>query len=164
VPLADVEHARQTQKQAPASPSGPGDQIARPGAEAARDIVSKYLTASLPLHTDDLNEFSGDKHACVDGMIQRTVERMYTEAEENRFLEVTYANGDKEVLYFKDFNSGAMIQNIVDRDKKMAIKASWTASGYHSESRNQGASMLAKRAALRMISLLVILRGSHGWR
>ena len=55
-------------------------------------------------------------------MIQRAVERMYTETEDNRFLEVTYANGDKEVLYFKDFNSGAMIQNIVDRAKKMAIK------------------------------------------
>ena len=55
-------------------------------------------------------------------MIQRTVERMYTETEENRFLEVTYANGDKEVLYFKDFNSGAMVQSIVDRAKKMAIK------------------------------------------
>ena len=55
-------------------------------------------------------------------MITATVERMYTESEENRFLEVTYANGDKEVLYFKDFNSGAMIQNIVDRAKKMAIK------------------------------------------
>ena len=56
-------------------------------------------------------------------MIQHTVERMYTETDENRFLEVTYANGDKEVLYFKDFNSGAMIQNIVDRAKKSAIKA-----------------------------------------
>ena len=60
--------------------------------------------------------------ATVDAMIQRTVERMYTESEENRFLEVTYANGDKEVLYFKDFNSGAMIENIVSRAKKMAIK------------------------------------------
>ncbi|MFD7155436.1 proteasome ATPase [Kribbella sp. NPDC059898] len=97
--------------------------IERPDAEAARDIFSKYLTAGLPLHTDDLSEFGGDRQACVDGMIQRTVERMYTEADENRFLEVTYANGDKEVLYFKDFNSGAMIQNIVDRAKKMAIKA-----------------------------------------
>lgn len=97
--------------------------IERPDAEAARDIFSKYLTAGLPLHADDLNEFGGDRQGCVDGMIQRTVERMYTEAEENRFLEVTYANGDKEVLYFKDFNSGAMIQNIVDRAKKMAIKA-----------------------------------------
>jgi proteasome-associated ATPase len=96
--------------------------IERPDAESARDIFSKYLTASLPLHADDLREFSGDKEACVAGMIQRTVERMYTESEENRFLEVTYANGDKEVLYFKDFNSGAMIQNIVDRAKKMAIK------------------------------------------
>ncbi len=96
--------------------------IERPDAESARDIFSKYLTANLPLHADDLAEFGGDKDACVAGMITATVERMYTESEENRFLEVTYANGDKEVLYFKDFNSGAMIQNIVDRAKKMAIK------------------------------------------
>ncbi len=96
--------------------------IERPDAESARDIFSKYLTASLPLHADDLAEFGNDREACVGGMIRATVERMYTETEENRFLEVTYANGDKEVLYFKDFNSGAMIQNIVDRAKKMAIK------------------------------------------
>jgi proteasome-associated ATPase len=96
--------------------------IERPDAESARDIFSKYLTADLPLHVDDLNEFGGDRDACVAGMITATVERMYTESEDNRFLEVTYANGDKEVLYFKDFNSGAMIQNIVDRAKKMAIK------------------------------------------
>ena len=96
--------------------------IERPDAESARDIFSKYLLAELPLHADDLAEFGSDRQACVSAMIQRTVERMYTESEENRFLEVTYANGDKEVLYFKDFNSGAMIQNIVDRAKKMAIK------------------------------------------
>ncbi|WP_235908231.1 proteasome ATPase [Aeromicrobium yanjiei] len=96
--------------------------IERPDAESARDIFSKYLTAGLPLHADDLAEWGGNRQDTVDGMIQRTVERMYTESEDNQFLEVTYANGDKEVLYFKDFNSGAMIQNIVDRAKKMAIK------------------------------------------
>jgi proteasome-associated ATPase len=96
--------------------------IERPDAESARDIFSKYLTPGLPLHSDDLGEFGGDRSACVDAMIRATVERMYAETEENRFLEVTYANGDKEVLYFKDFNSGAMLQNIVDRAKKMAIK------------------------------------------
>jgi proteasome-associated ATPase len=96
--------------------------IERPDAESARDIFSKYLKASLPLHPDDLAEWGGDREATVQGMIQRTVEAMYTESEDNQFLEVTYANGDKEVLYFKDFNSGAMIQNIVDRAKKMAIK------------------------------------------
>jgi proteasome-associated ATPase len=96
--------------------------IERPDAEAARDIFSKYLRTSLPIHTDDLAEHGGSREATIAGMIQRTVERMYTESEENRFLEVTYANGDKEVLYFKDFNSGAMLQNIVDRAKKMAIK------------------------------------------
>ncbi len=96
--------------------------IERPDAESARDIFSKYLIPELPLHPDDLAEFGGNRVSCVEGMIQATVERMYTETEENRFLEVTYANGDKEVLYFKDFNSGAMIQNIVDRAKKMAIK------------------------------------------
>ncbi len=102
--------------------------IERPDAEAARDIFAKYLTATLPLHTEDLAEHRGDPAATVAAMIQRTVERMYTELEENRFLEVTYANGDKEILYFKDFNSGAMIQNIVDRAKKMAIK-DWLESG-----------------------------------
>jgi len=96
--------------------------IERPDAEAARDIFSKYVLSGLPLHPDDLTENGGSAEACVEAMIQRVVERMYSETEENRFLEVTYANGDKEVLYFRDFNSGAMIQNIVDRAKKMAIK------------------------------------------
>jgi proteasome-associated ATPase len=96
--------------------------IERPDAEAAKDIFSKYVLSGLPLHPDDLAENGGSAEACVEAMIQRVVERMYSETEENRFLEVTYANGDKEVLYFRDFNSGAMIQNIVDRAKKMAIK------------------------------------------
>ncbi len=96
--------------------------IERPDAEAAKDIFSKYLSADLPLHPDDLAEHGGSTEATLDAMIQRAVERMYAEREDNRFLEVTYANGDKEVLYFRDFNSGAMIQNIVDRAKKMAVK------------------------------------------
>jgi proteasome-associated ATPase len=96
--------------------------IERPDAEAAKDIFSKYILTGLPLHQDDLAEHGGSAEACVAAMIQAAVLRMYSEVEENRFLEVTYANGDREVLYFKDFNSGAMIQNIVDRAKKMAIK------------------------------------------
>lgn len=96
--------------------------IERPDAEAAKDIFSKYLKDSLPFHPDDVKEHDGSVPATVAAMIQSVVERMYSETEDNRFLEVTYANGDKEVLYFKDFNSGAMIQNIVDRAKKMAIK------------------------------------------
>ena len=96
--------------------------IERPDAEAAKDIFSKYVLPELPLHPDDLAEHGGSVKATVEAMIQRTVERMYSESEENRFLEVTYANGDKEVLYFKDFNSGAMIENIVARAKQMAIK------------------------------------------
>src|SRR5450756_1488077 len=96
--------------------------IERPDAEAAREIFGKYLTPDLPLHADDLAEHAGSASAAVDAMIQRAVERMYTESEENQFLEVTYASGDKEVLFFKDFTSGAMIHNIVDRAKKSAIK------------------------------------------
>jgi len=96
--------------------------IERPDAQAAADIMAKYLASRLPLHPDDLSEHAGDPDATVAAMIQRTVERMYSEADENRFLEVTYANGDKEVLYFKDFNSGAMLENIVSRAKKSAIK------------------------------------------
>ena len=96
--------------------------IERPDAEGAKDIFSKYLTSDLPLHPEDLEEHDGDREATVREMIEAVVERMYAESDENQFLEVTYAGGDKEVLYFKDFNSGAMIQNIVDRSKKAAIK------------------------------------------
>lgn len=96
--------------------------VERPDAEAAKDIFAKYVLAELPLHPDDLAENGQNREATVQAMIQRTVERMYSESEDNRFLEVTYANGDKEVLYFKDFNSGAMIENIVARAKKMAVK------------------------------------------
>ena len=97
--------------------------IERPDAESAIDIFSKYLVPTLPVHPDDINEFGGDRAACVKAMIERVVERMYAESDDNRFLEVTYANGDKEIMYFKDFNSGAMIQNVVDRAKKYAIKS-----------------------------------------
>ena len=96
--------------------------IERPDAEGAREIFGKYLVPSLPIHPDDLAEHGGSAIEAVEAMISRVVERMYTESDENRFLEVTYASGDKEVLFFKDFNSGAMIQNVVDRAKKSAIK------------------------------------------
>jgi proteasome-associated ATPase len=96
--------------------------IERPDKDAAADIFSKYLLSSLPIAEELLDRHSGDRDSALVGMIRETVERMYSDAEENRFLEVTYANGDKEVLYFKDFNSGAMIENIVSRAKKMAIK------------------------------------------
>ncbi len=80
--------------------------IERPDAEAAQDIYSKYLTEFLPVHADDLAEFDGDRSACIKAMIEKVVDRMYAEIDDNRFLEVTYANGDKEVMYFKDFNWG----------------------------------------------------------
>ena len=97
--------------------------IERPDAESAQDIFSKYLDEDLPIHDDDLAEFAGDRALTIKAMIEKVVDRMYAEIDDNRFLEVTYANGDKEVMYFKDFNSGAMIQNVVDRAKKNAIKS-----------------------------------------
>ncbi len=96
--------------------------INRPDAQSAAAIFSKYLTSDLPLHEEDLAEHNGNRDATTADMISRAVERMYTDTDENKFLEVTYANGDKEVLYFKDFNSGAMIENVVARAKKSAIK------------------------------------------
>ncbi|WP_426999152.1 proteasome ATPase [Pseudarthrobacter sp. N5] len=96
--------------------------IQRPDAEAAADIFNKYITTDLPFHEIDLAEHNGDVQATVDAMIQRTVEAMYSTEKSNEYLEVTYANGDTEMLYFKDFNSGAVVQNVVDRAKKYAIK------------------------------------------
>jgi proteasome-associated ATPase len=96
--------------------------IERPDAEAAGEILAKYLTVEVPLHDETLRAANGDRKKAVQRMIETTVERMYATSDENRFLEVTYASGDKEILYFKDFNSGAMIENIVRRAKKVAIK------------------------------------------
>ena len=97
--------------------------IERPDAESARDIFSKYLVVgAAAARARPVRERRQPAGAPSRAMIQATVERMYSEIDENRFLEVTYAGGDKEILYFKDFNSGAMIENIVDRAKKMAIK------------------------------------------
>jgi proteasome-associated ATPase len=97
--------------------------IERPTAAQAADVMSKYLHPSVPIHTDEIERSGGgDIQQAVGRMIERTTEKMYATSDENRFLEVTYASGDKEILYFKDFNSGAMIENIVRRAKKEAIK------------------------------------------
>ena len=94
--------------------------IERPSREAARQIFARYLTADLPLHVGDDADTAPER--IVSNMINAAVDAMYSEDQDNRFLEVTYQNGDKEVLYFKDFSSGAMIENIVRRAKKLAIK------------------------------------------
>ncbi len=96
--------------------------IERPDQLGAADIFNKYMTTELPIHESEIRESAGDAQAAVDRMIQATIEEMYSLEEENRFLEVTYANGDKEVLYFKDFSSGAMIESVVRRAKKLALK------------------------------------------
>src|SRR5439155_17477465 len=91
--------------------------------KAAAQIFSRYLTEDLPLDEDEMREMGGgDIGKAIATMIETTVEAMYSDDERNRFLEVTYQNGDKEVMYFKDFSSGAMIENIVRGAKKLAIK------------------------------------------
>ena len=97
--------------------------IERPDQKQAADVMSKYLHPVVPIHPDEVDRLgAGDAQTAVARMIERTIEQMYATDDQNRFLEVTYASGDKEILYFKDFNSGAMIENIVRRAKKDAIK------------------------------------------
>jgi proteasome-associated ATPase len=97
--------------------------IERPNEEAAAQIFSRYLTSSLPLDPAEVRSLGGgDTDKAVLSMIEKTVAEMYKTEEINQFLEVTYQNGDKEIMYFKDFSSGAMIENIVRRGKKLAIK------------------------------------------
>ena len=96
--------------------------IARPNVSAARQIFKIYLGTDLPFDAGALEEADGDPVVLVDRMIDQVVKKMYAESDENRFLEVTYQNGDREILYFRDFASGAMIENIVRRAKKAAIK------------------------------------------
>jgi proteasome-associated ATPase len=96
--------------------------IERPDEESAKAIFSQYLTRNLPLADSELKSSGGDPDDAIRRMIDRAVEHMYATGDENKFLEVTYQNGDKELLYFKDFSSGAMIENIVRRAKKLSIK------------------------------------------
>lgn len=97
--------------------------IERPDESAAAQIFAQYLTADLPLDALEVDSLGGgDPEKTVRIMIEQTVAEMYRDDEANQFLEVTYQNGDKEVMYFKDFSSGAMIENIVRRAKKLAIK------------------------------------------
>src|ERR1700704_3351131 len=96
--------------------------IERPDRQAATDIFLKYLTSNIPIAQAETRQHGGAVQGAIVDMIAQTVEAMYALSEENRFLEVTYANGDKEVLYFKDFSSGAMIESIVRRAKKLALK------------------------------------------
>jgi proteasome-associated ATPase len=97
--------------------------IERPGVDAAGQIFARYLTSDLPLDVGEVRSLGGgDPEKAVRSMIETTVAEMYRDDEQNQFLEVTYQNGDKEILYFKDFSSGAMIENIVRRAKKLAIK------------------------------------------
>ncbi|MBY5161661.1 proteasome ATPase [Nitriliruptoria bacterium AS10] len=96
--------------------------VARPDADAAREIFGLYLPDTLPLDADEVSGHGGDRAATTAAMVDRVVDKMYADDPDNRFLEVTYANGDRETLYFRDFNSGAMINNIVARAKKSAIK------------------------------------------
>ncbi len=96
--------------------------IERPNESAARQIFKIYLTDDLPYNVEEVGASDGDIHDHIDRLIEAVVDRMYDDSDYNRFLEVTYANGDREVLYFKDFASGAMIENIVSRAKKDAIK------------------------------------------
>jgi proteasome-associated ATPase len=96
--------------------------IERPGREAAAQIFAIYLTRDLPYDAAELARHDGDLDAMLGEMVEAVVDKVYREDEDNRFLEVTYANGDREILYFKDFASGAMIENVVRRAKKEAIK------------------------------------------
>jgi proteasome-associated ATPase len=96
--------------------------IPRPDKQGAKDILGKYLLADLPLAESAMAEQKLDRTAYVQHLIDATVEAMYAKIEENRFLEVTYANGEKEIVYFKDFSSGALIESVVSRAKKLSIK------------------------------------------
>ncbi len=96
--------------------------VQRPDQAAAYEIFSKYLTPDLPYHTESQERYGSDPVKMVDGMIRDAIEDMYNTGEDNKFLEVTYAKGEREIFYFKDFSSGAMIENIVARAKKMAVK------------------------------------------
>jgi proteasome-associated ATPase len=104
--------------------------VERPDEEAAIQIFSRYLTPDLPLEAAEVDRLGGgDPGKATQAIIESTVTEMYRADDDNRFLEVTYQNGDKEILFYRDFASGAMIENIVRRAKKLAIKREIASEG-----------------------------------
>ncbi|MBW2272772.1 MAG: proteasome ATPase, partial [Deltaproteobacteria bacterium] len=95
--------------------------VNRPDEKAAREIFAKYLTPNLPMHETAISKYGDPEKACT-GIVNEIIENMYSTGDDNKFLEVTYAKGEREIFYFKDFASGAMIENIVARAKKKAVK------------------------------------------
>jgi proteasome-associated ATPase len=96
--------------------------VNRPDKPAAFEIFTKYFTPDLPLHPTMAARYGSDPARACEAMLRETIDKMYSTGDENKFLEVTYAKGEREIFYFKDFSSGAMIENIVARAKKMAVK------------------------------------------
>ncbi len=96
--------------------------VSRPDRDSAREIFKKYLTPDLPLHDDFVARYGGNRDEACLKMIDEVIENMYSTGDENKFLEVTYAKGEREIFYFKDFSSGAMLENIVARAKRKAVK------------------------------------------
>jgi proteasome-associated ATPase len=96
--------------------------VQRPDEGAAKEIFQKYLTPNLPLHESVLAEYDQSAEKACAGLIEHLVEEMYSTGDENKFLEVTYAKGEREIFYFKDFSSGALIESVVARSKRRAVK------------------------------------------
>ncbi|MDK7147710.1 proteasome ATPase [Corynebacterium pseudokroppenstedtii] len=117
--------------------------VERPDEKSAREIAKLYLVDTLPLDPD-LVEDTGDRHAAVAALIDELSSRMYAQHSDNEFVELTFVDGSREVLYYRDFASGAMIANIVDRAKKNALKRA-LASG---QPDNHGVSLEDVRTAV----------------
>ena len=95
--------------------------IPRPDRRAAAEIFSKYLTPDLPVEACHLDTL-GDSQKAVQWMIDQAVEELYSPKRENELIEITFADGSRRVLYTKDLCSGAIIENIVNRAKYLAVK------------------------------------------
>lgn len=118
--------------------------IDRPNMDGAKDIFAIYLTPDIPFAKSESEQFDGDTHAIAKYLIDEAVDDMYATTDQNRFIEVTYARGERETLFFKDFVSGAMIENIISRAKKTAIKRL-----IGSEGQEKGISLNDLKAAIR---------------
>lgn len=118
--------------------------IDRPNTEGAKDIFSIYLTPELPIAPSELEKYDNDREKVVKHFINQATDEMYATTNENKFIEVTYQRGERETLYFKDFVSGAMIENIVSRMKKMAIKRL-----INSEGKEEGLTLEDLQSAIR---------------
>lgn len=96
--------------------------VVRPDKDATREILRIYLNDRLPIDPETLERYQGEHECARKELVDGLTDELWRATKETEFLKVSHRNGKDETLYFRDMMSGAILENIVDRAKDVAIR------------------------------------------